>query len=142
MAFGAIDLIVLEFKDSNFKGEIMDSLTDLVTNEIIRILDLVIVQKDGSGGVEVQELRDLEPSIPQVFEPLRAEISGMVTVDDINLIGKKLRKNTTAAIMLFENIWAVRLKQDISFVGGRLVMHERIPNEVVSEAIKDLAEYD
>lgn len=142
MAFGPIDLIVLEFKGNSFNAELMEDLTDLVSDEIIRILDLVIIQKKQRGEVEVQELRDLEPSIVQVLEPLRAEISGMITVDDIKMIGKKLKENTTAMIMLFENIWAVRLKQDISSVGGRLVMHERIPSEVVSEAIKDLADFD
>lgn len=142
MAFGPIDLIVLEFKDNIFNTELMENLTDLVSDEIIRILDLVIIQKKRGGVVEVQELRDLAPSIMQVLEPLRAEISGMITVDDIKMVGKKLKENTTAMIMLFENIWAVRLKQDIAFVGGRLVMHERIPSEVVSEAIKDLADYD
>jgi hypothetical protein len=142
MAFGPIDLIVLEFQDNNFRNEILDNLTDLVSSETIRILDLIIVRKDGKNEVNVQELQDLDPATVQAFEPLRAEISGLITVDDIRLIGKRLKENTTAAIMLFENIWAIRLKQDITFVGGRLVMHERIPNEVVAEAIKDLAEYD
>lgn len=142
MAFGPIDLIVLEFKDNHIQSEIMDNITELVSSETIRILDLIIVRKNKNNEVDVQELQDLDPSIVQMFEPLRAEISGMVTVDDIKLIGKRLKENTTAAIMLFENIWSIRLKQDITFAGGRLVMHERIPNQVVAEAIKDLAEYD
>jgi hypothetical protein len=44
--------------------------------------------------------------------------------------------------MLFENLWSILLKQDLFDAGGRLVMHERIPEEIVAEAIKDLAEYD
>jgi hypothetical protein len=33
--------------------------------------------------------------------------------------------------MLFE-VWAVRVKQDMLDAGGRLVMFERIPHEVVA----------
>jgi hypothetical protein len=142
MAFGPIDLIVLEFKCNTFGDEIIASMVDLVAGETIRILDLVIVQKDDKGEVVVQELQELEPSDLQLLEPLRAEISGMITVDDITTVGKKLKKNSTAALLLFENLWAIRLKQDVFDGGGRLVMHERIPTEIVAEAIKDLAEYD
>jgi hypothetical protein len=142
MAFGPIDLIVLEFKSKKFNEEIIASVVDLVSQETIRILDLVILCKDEQGVVFVHELKELDPSDRALLEPLRAEISGMITADDIHMIGGKLKENTTAAIMLFENLWVIRLRQDVRDGGGRMVIHERIPNEVVAEAIKDLAEYD
>jgi len=117
-------------------------MVDLVASETIRILDLVILHKNDKGVVAVQELQELSPADLQLLEPLRAEISGMITVDDIKMVGKKLKENATAAVMLFENLWAIRLKQDVFEGGGRMVMHERIPTDVVAEAIKDLAEYD
>lgn len=142
MAFGPIDLIVLEFKFNDFNDEIITSMTDLVSQEVIRILDLVILQKNDKGEVLVKELNELPPADLLLLEPLRAEISGMITAEDIKTIGKKLKKNKRAAIMLFENLWAIRLKQDVFDGGGRLVMYERIPNEVVAEAIRDLSEYE
>ncbi len=142
MAFGPIDLIVLEFKSKKFSDEIIASVADLVSQETIRILDLVIACKDEQGEVFVHELKELEPSDLALLEPLRAEISGMITADDLQMIGRRLNENTTAAIMLFENIWTIRLRQDVLDGGGRMVMHERIPNEIVAEAIKELAEYD
>ena len=142
MAFGPIDIIVLEFKTRDINDEIVANLTDLVSNEIVRILDLIIVRKDECGEISVQELQDLDPAMLKILEPLRAEISGMVTVEDIKTISGKLKDNTIAAIMLFENLWAVKLRQDIGFSGGCMVIHERIPNEIVSEAIRDLAEFD
>jgi hypothetical protein len=142
MAFGPIDIIALEFKGNHFQEEILSDLTELVFFENIRILDLVIVKKDEHGEVTVQELQELDPAACQMLEPLKAEISGMITVEDIQMIGSKLRENTTTAIMLFENLWAVRLKQDIDAGGGRLVMTKRIPEEVVAEALQELANYD
>ena len=142
MAFGPIDLVTVEFKGSHLGDEVIASMSDLVAEETIRILDLVILNKDKRGEVAVQELQDLSPADLQLLEPLRAEISGMITVDDIRMVGKKLKENTIAVIMLFENLWVTRLRQDVSDGGGRLVTHERIPTEVVAEALKDLAEYD
>lgn len=142
MAFGPIDLIVLQFKDNTFDHGIITSLTDLVADETIRILDLVIVRKDERGDVVVQELQELSPYDLQLLEPLRAEISGMITVEDIKMVGRKLKVMATAAIVLCENLWAIRLNRDVLDGGGRVIMHERIPSEIVSEAIKDLAEYD
>lgn len=142
MAFGPVDLVALEFRGNNLGGEVIAGMSDLVAGETIRILDIVILHKDAQGQVAVQELQELSPADLQLLEPLKAEISGMITVEDIKMVGKKLKENTTAAIMLCENLWAIRLKQDLFDGGGRLVMHERIPTDVVAEAIKDLAEYD
>lgn len=142
MAFGPIDLVALEFRDNNFGSEVIASMADLVAAETIRILDLVILHKDMTGQVAVQELQELSSTDLLQLEPLRAEISGMITGNDIQTVSKNLKKNTTAAVMLFENLWAIRLKQDVFDAGGRLVMHERIPKDVVAEAIRDLAEYD
>jgi hypothetical protein len=142
MAFGPIDLVVLEFKGNTFGEEALTGLADLVTGETIRILDLVIIHKGEHGEVVVQELEELSATDVQQLEPLRAEISGMITVEDIKTVGNRLKENAIAAILLVENLWAIRLKQDVLEGGGRLVMHERIPTEVVSEAIRELAEYD
>jgi uncharacterized membrane protein len=142
MPFGPIDLVTVEFKGNHLGDEVIASMSDLVAEETIRILDLVILHKDERGVVTVQEFQELSPVDLQLLEPLRAEISGMITVDDIKMIGKKLKENTIAVIMLFENLWVTRLRQDVSDGGGRLVLHERIPTNVVTEALKDLAEYD
>jgi hypothetical protein len=88
MTFGPIDFIALEFKGNQFHGEIMSDLTELVSSEVIRILDLVVVKKDEHGEVVVRELQELEPASLQIFDPLKVEISGMVTVDDSKMIGE------------------------------------------------------
>ena len=142
MTFGPIDLVALEFKGNNFGAEVIASMADLVADETIRILDLVIIHKDGQGAVAVQELQELSPADLALLEPLKAEISGMITVEDIKMVGKNQKAHSTTAIMLLENLWAIRLRQDVFDGGGRLVMLERIPTDVVDEAIKDLAEYD
>lgn len=142
MAFGPIDIVVIEFPHHKFEGGVLAGLTDLVSQEVIRILDLVLVRKDEHGEAHVREMQELSSSELLSLEPLRAEISSMITAEDIRMIEKKLACNTTAMVMLFENLWAIRLKQDVLDGGARLVLHERIPSDVVTEAVQDLAEYD
>jgi hypothetical protein len=41
--------------------------------------------------------------------------------------------------MLIENLWAKKTQQAMLDANGRLVMFERIPHDVVEEALADIA---
>ncbi len=142
MTYGPIDFLALEFKGNQFKGEIMPALLDLVNKEIVRVIDLVIVQKDADGKVTMREMQQLEPSVVAIFDPLKAQISGIIQLEDIEMIGEKVENNTTAAIMLFENLWPIKFKEAVLNANGRLVMLERIPDEVVVETVAKFASVD
>jgi uncharacterized membrane protein len=139
MTFGPIDFIALEFPGNRFKGEILPDLFELVDKDIIRIIDLVIIMKDQDGQVAVRELRELDPAHIEIFSPLNAEVNQMITESDINMIAEKLADNSTAGILLIENLWAKKTQQAMMDANGRLVMFERIPHDVVEEALADIA---
>jgi uncharacterized membrane protein len=139
MTFGPIDFIALEFPGNRFKGEILPDLFELVDKDIIRIIDLVIIMKDQDGQVTVRELRELDPAHIEIFSPLNAEVNQMITESDINMIAEKLADNSTAGILLIENLWAKKTQQAMVDANGRLVMFERIPHDVVEEALADIA---
>lgn len=142
MTFGPIDFLALEFEGNKFKGDIMASLLELVEQNVVRVIDLVIILKDDDGEITVRELQQLDAELLAVFDPLRVQISGLVTADDIAQIGAQLGNNCTAGIMLFENLWAVKFKDAVLAAEGRLLMQERIPHEVVLEALDELAVLD
>ncbi len=139
MTYGPVDFLALEFKGNQFKGEIMPALLDLVNKEIVRVIDLVIVTKDAQGKVTMRELQQVEPSVVAMFDPLKAQITGMIQLDDIQMIGEKVENNTTAAIMLFENLWSIKFREAVLNANGRLVMFERIPADVVNESMEKFA---
>ena len=105
MTYGPIDLIALEFPGNRFRGEILPELFDLVEKGIIRIIDLVVIMKD-QGEVIVRELRELDAADIAMFDPLQADVSQMITESDINAIAGQLAENSTAGILLIENLWA------------------------------------
>ena len=138
MTFGPIDFIALEFPGNRFKGEILPDLFELVDKGIIRIIDLVIITKDQVGQVAVRELRELDPAHIEIFSPLNAEVNQMITESDINMIAEKLADNSTAGLLLIENLWAKKTQQAMLAANGRAVMFERIPHDVVEEALADI----
>ena len=138
MTLGPIDFIALEFPGNRFKGEILPDIFELVDKGIIRVIDLVIIMKH-EGQVIVRELRELDPAHVAMFDPLKADVSQMITESDIAMIAEQLAENSTAGIMLIENLWAKKTQQAMLDANGRLVMFERIPHDVVEEALADIA---
>ena len=138
MTLGPVDFIALEVPGNRFKGEILPDLLELVDKEIIRIIDLVIITKD-QGQVTVRELRELDPGHMEMVNPLKAEASQLITRTDIDAIAEQLADNSTAGLLLIENLWAKKTQQAMLDANSRLVMFERIPPDVVEEALADIA---
>jgi hypothetical protein len=136
MTYGPIDFFVIEFKTDQLKGESLPALLELVEKKIIRLIDLVIIQKDEEGNYQVLEMEELSPDVVAVFEPLEVEINGMIQIEDIELIAEAMENNTTAALLLIENLWAIKFGEAAIRSGGRLMMFDRIPFEVVNETMQ------
>ena len=139
MTYGPIDFLALEFKTDQLKGEILPELLELVKNKVVRVIDLVIIQKYEDGHHEAMEMQQLAPDLLALFDPLEAEISGIIQVEDIASVAEEMENGTNAAILLFENLWAVKFKEAVLRANGRLLAQERIPHEVVEEAMEIFA---
>ena len=142
MSYGPIDFIALEFKTDQLTGESLPALLELVQKQIVRVIDLVIIRKDQDGHYQVLEIEELAPDILAIFDPLEIEISGIIQVEDIELIAEALEDNTTAALLLFENLWAIKFGEAVTRSSGRMVMFDRIPFEVVNETLEIFAQAD
>jgi len=140
MSYGAIDYLALEFDTDKLKGEILPELLDLVQKKIVRVIDLVIIQKYEGGNYEALEMEQLAPDLLGVFDPLELEISGLIQVEDIEMIAAGMELNSTAALLLVENLWAIKFGEAVLRADGRVVMHDRIPFEVVNETLELFAQ--
>jgi hypothetical protein len=135
MGYGPIDFLALEFQTERLKGEILPELLDLVEKQIVRVIDLVIIQKGEDGRHEAVEMNQLAPDVLAIFDPLQIEVSGMIQVEDIDGIAAQMANGTTAAALLFENLWAVRFKDAVLRANGKVIEQLRVPHEVVEEAL-------
>lgn len=139
MTYGPIDFLALQFKGNNFKGEILKEVNKLMAAKTIRVIDMVIIYKNAQGAVTVKEIQEPDVDFVAIFDPTKVETQGMIKKGDIDMIAQKLENNSTAGLMLFENLWAIGFKDAVMRADGELLMQERIPHEVVLEAVDSLS---
>jgi uncharacterized membrane protein len=132
---GAVEIAVVEFPGSKFKGEIAPALIDLVERGIVTIIDLAFVMKDEDGTVVGAELADLDEETAGAFDDLDGEISGLLSDDDLQQAGAALSPGSSAMLVVWENTWARRLVTAVRDAGGRLVAHDRLDAETVAAAM-------
>ena len=118
---GPVDYLVVEFPGNQFKGEIVPALAELTKSGTIRVIDLLIIKRDAQDNVTWMELNNLPAAEAAPFEDLDGEIDDLLNEDDVLIIAGKLRPNSTAALLVFEHVWATRLRDAVVKSGGRLV---------------------
>ncbi len=132
---GPVELAVIEFPGSRFKGEIVPALADLVNEGIVSILDVVFVTKADDGTVLGLELADLDEEDAAAFDDLDGDINGLLSDEDLQIAGEALSPGSSAALIVWENTWARRVVGAIKDAGGRLVAHDRLDAETVQAAL-------
>jgi hypothetical protein len=131
---GPVEYLVVEFPGNKFKGEIVPALKELTKNGTIRIIDLLFVKKDADENVAWDELINLPAEDAAAFDDLDGEVDDLLNEEDISIAAEKLRPNSSAALLVFEHVWATRLRDAVVNAGGRLVDNDRIPAAVVEAA--------
>jgi hypothetical protein len=135
MGIGPVEYMVVAFPGNKFKGEIAPALRELIESKTIRVIDLAFVHKDGNGDVAAVELEDEGSDVFQAFDALTAERGGLINQDDLMSIASALDPESSAAILVWEDLWAVRFKEAVINAGGVLVDIQRVPYEIVDAAI-------
>jgi Family of unknown function (DUF6325) len=131
---GPVDYMIVAFPGNEFKGDIAPALADLVASETIRIIDLAFVGKSANGDVVAMELTDIDPEVRAGFERAGVEVNGLFNDDDLQAAGEELEPNSSAALLVWENVWARKVAQAMRDAGGVLLDFERLPHEVVQAA--------
>ena len=131
---GPVDYMIVAFPGNQFKGEVAPALAKLVENGTIRIIDLAFVAKDAEGDTAAFELTDIDPEVRKGFENLGVEVSGLFNDEDLRAAAEELEPNSSAALLVWENVWARDVAQKMRDAGGVLLDFERLPHEVVQAA--------
>lgn len=135
---GPVDFMIVAFPGNEFKGEIAPALADLVEAGTIRIIDLAFVGKSADGNIVAFELTDIDPKVREGFEKAGVEVNGLFNEDDLMSVGERLEPNMSAAMLVWENVWARDVAQKMRDAGGLLLDFERLPHAVV-QAARDAA---
>ena len=135
MAYGPVEYMVLAFPGNQFRGEIAPELNALVESGTINLLDLAFIHKDPAGEVTILEVEQEPDEVFQAFESLTAGEGGIISDDDMREIGAGLDPDSSALIVVWEDLWAARFANAVLNAGGVLVDIQRIPAEAVELAV-------
>jgi len=135
MEIGPVEYMVVAFPGNRFKGEVAPALRELIDNGTIRVLDLAFVMKDANGDVVGAELEDAGSEVFQAFQTLTIDRGGLISEDDIQEIAVALDPDSSAAILVWEDLWAARFADAVRGAGGVLVDIQRVPHAFVQEAL-------
>jgi uncharacterized membrane protein len=131
---GPVDYLIVAFPGNRFRGEIAPALAELVDAGTIRIIDIVFVGKNESGDVVAMELTELDPDVQKGLEKLGIEVNGLLNEEDLKAAAEELEPNSSAALLVWENVWARKVAQAMRDAGGVLLDFERLPHDVVQAA--------
>ena len=144
---GPIEIVVIDFDGSHFKGEILPELERLKEHDIVRLVDLLVVRKDTSGAVAILTATDLGIDEMLAFGAKIGAIVG--SHDDAEVAGALAGLHVTAgghvfdeaqaqelaasipndfatAVMFLEHRWAVPLQQAVGRADGTVLSREWI----------------
>jgi uncharacterized membrane protein len=131
---GPVDYLVVGFPGNKFSGEIGPALEELVEAGTIRIIDIAFVGKDKDGNAVAMELIELDPDVQEGLERAGIAVDGLLSDDDLKSAADDLEPDSSAALIVWENVWAREVAQAMRDAGGELLAFERLPHEVVQAA--------
>ncbi len=136
MTLGPVEYINVGFPGNKFKGDIAPELVALVESGTVPVLDLVFIGKDEDGNVLAFEIDELEDA--GALDELEGEFGGLIGPEDIEFVASKLEPGSSAALLLWEDLWAVRFAEALRDSGGILLEGARIPHELIEPALTAL----
>ncbi|TME05975.1 MAG: DUF1269 domain-containing protein [Chloroflexi bacterium] len=118
MTLGPLEYILIGFEGNRFTGQILPELRAARDKGIIRVIDLLLILKDEQGNTAVMELSDLSSEELEQLGPIAGDLLEVLEQDDVEAIASNIPNNSSAALLLIEQTWAVGLKKAIMDAGG------------------------
>ncbi len=166
MTIGPVQLLVLGFKQPDFRGKIQDELRRLRANDLVRVIDALAVFKDAQGNVAA--LRDSQLTDEERVEmgalvgalvglgeggeegmqagaergaQAAEQRGGMFSEEEAWDVFAEIPEDTAAALILLEHRWAIPLRDAIARAGGFRLASEFIsPLDLISLGLVEARE--
>ena len=135
-AMGPISYLIVEFPGAKMTGEGLDALVDLVDRGLIRVLDLAFVMVESDGTVVGMELRDIDGDGELDLTVFEGASSGLLSESDRAAAAEAVEPGAAAAILLFENRWAIPFVQALRGAGAELVSAGYLPIDDLIAAVE------
>jgi Family of unknown function (DUF6325) len=133
---GPIDYLVVEFPAGakNFTGAMAEELLKLVDAGTIRVVDVLILEKNEDGSVDATELSDIDQLGD--LQAVEAELAELLAADDVDHLAAAMEPGSVAGVLIWENLWAAPFASAARRSGGQLIANGRIPIQAIIASIE------
>jgi hypothetical protein len=139
LELGPVDVVVIGYRaDAPRTGEAIPLFIDLVDRGIVRVLDVLLVQKDAEGNVSGLEITDLDGDGVDDLVVFAGARTGMLGDEDAGTAGEALEPGEAAVMICFENTWAAPFATAVRRNGGRVLAFERVAAQDVLDTLEAL----
>ena len=131
---GPVDYAIVAFPGSRFTGRIAPALAELADAGTIRIIDVAFISKELNGDVTAFDLDEIEAEVRVGFESAGVVGETLFNEDDVMSAAESLEPGSSAAMIVWENLWARTIADAVRAADGQLLDFGRIPHEVAQAA--------
>ena len=133
---GPLDWLVVEFPGSKLTGEIAPVIKDYEARGLIKVLDLLFLKKEQDGSLEAFEASDLSDSEIGGLRGYERDLAMVLSEQDVADLAQTIEPGSSAAVLVWENLWAAPFGAAVRRAGGQLAASGRIPIQAVLAAIE------
>ncbi|MFM7068918.1 MAG: DUF6325 family protein [Actinomycetes bacterium] len=135
---GPVDYLIIEFQTERADGSMVEAVLDLVERGIIRLYDVLVVRKDADGTFSGVELTDLDADHLGGIAAFAGVRSGLLGDEDLAEAANAVAPGAAAAVLVYENTWAIPFVAAAHSVGAEFVAAGRIAGADLMTALDAL----
>ena len=128
-ALGPVGFLVVEFPGNKLTGNGLAALLDLVEYGLIRVLDLAFVMVESDGSFHAIDITDIDGDGELDLTVFEGSFSGLLDSTDHAEAASVLEPGSSAAILVYENRWAIPFVQGVRSSGGEVIAAGFIPHD-------------
>jgi hypothetical protein len=136
---GPIDFLAVEFPGGHISGPGFEQLLSLADQGVIAILDLEFIRKDAAGNAGKVDVADLPNPDGVDLSAWSGSSSGLLDAADLEQIAAEIDPGSVAAVIIYEDRWAVNLVNTWRRHGARFIADGGLAADEVVAAL-DAAE--
>lgn len=138
MKHGPMDVVVLAIGEPRFDGSILVELEKQAASGTIRVLDAMVLFKDGDGECWRLDLEDLPPDEAAALGFIETGTRGLFDSDDADTLWEGMVPGSAVLALAIEHAWAVDLVNALDAQGVEVALNFRVPAPIVDEAFASL----
>ena len=137
---GPVDVVVLAAGEPRFDGSILAELERQAATGTIRVLDAMVLLRDGDGQCWGIDLEDLPEDQAAAVGFIETGTRGLFDSEDADTFYEGMVPGSAIVALAIEHTWAIDLVNAIADNGVEVALNFRVPAPIVDEAFASLSE--